>query len=134
MAIYYLMQILNGQPISKSDAIESERPPEIVPPFNAVWTEAHWLAFLASQVPPVVTLADLMNDEEATPYNDFRAQVLAFCLEMGGGNEEAGFDAATHEEKVFFALNVIGTRAQRASVLTDENKEILEWRLSKGVL
>lgn len=124
------MQIVNGQPISKSSPIESETPPEIVPPFTDVWTEAEWLDFLAAQQPtepPAPTFEQLMSVEQIDNYKLFREQ-LADVLEL------TTWDNCTGEQQVFCAKNLLGTAAQRASVLTDEPKQHLEFLLEKGVI
>jgi hypothetical protein len=128
--IYFLMHIVNDVPLSKSDPIESETPPEIIAPYTDVWTEAQWLDYLAAQntEPDPPTFDQLMGTEQIDNYKLFREQ-LADALELAGG-----WDNCTGEQQVFCAKNLLGTAAQRASVLTDEPKQHLEFLLEKGVI
>jgi hypothetical protein len=60
METYYLVQIINGSPVSKTTAIESDSIPNIVEPFTDVWTEQQWFDFMNS----VPEHTDVLSKEE----------------------------------------------------------------------
>lgn len=126
---YYLVLYIGGVVTEKSGAIESETPPEVVEPYNEVWTEAEWQDYLNSlQPPPPPTIDELMTVGTISDYGDFRDS-LKNAMDAAGG-----FDACTPEQQEFLALNLLGTMQQRATVLTDENAQVLQWQIDKGIM
>lgn len=126
---YYLVLYVGGVVTEKSGAIESETPPPITEPYNEVWTEQEWQDYLNSLTPPPPpTIDELMTVQTISDYADFRSD-LKNAMDSAGG-----FDACTTEQKEFLALNLLGTMAQRATVLTDENAQVLQFQLDKGIM
>jgi len=128
---YFYIKLNNGVAYERSVGFESETLPEVVNGWDAVWTLNEWNDYVASIPAPTAptedsaaSLADFMSLIPSS-YQYFRYKLIEFV--NASGTEESVFDAATIEEKIFLALNGVGTVAQIANTLSEPTKETINY-------
>lgn len=136
--IWYYILLVADVVQQRSTEIEAEERPEPIPPYNETWSEEEWQEY-AESVPndpltiwnarSIAQFEQLINDGLLkTDYKDFRINMWTCIV-----NTLGGWSALTTAQKEFVALNRLGTKAQRAAALTDEEQQILNYLLDNNL-